>query len=132
MIITCPCGEKKFEIDAALIPNEGRTLKCGSCDHVWFYKKEEQIDNYEIEEKTLEISDKSTTTKTPIKSNILPRNPLVLFATKVPCLLNTPPTVVASNSSSLSFLLIFSLLFLKYSLSFAIMLLSKRFLCFVD
>ena len=69
MIITCPCGEKKFEIDAALIPNEGRTLKCGSCDHVWFYKKEEQIDNYEIEEKTLEISDKSTTTKTPIKSN---------------------------------------------------------------
>ena len=69
MIITCPCGEKKFEIDAALIPNEGRTLKCGSCDHVWFYKKEQQIDNYEIEEKTLEISDKSTTTKTPIKSN---------------------------------------------------------------
>ena len=69
MIITCPCGDKKFEIDAALIPDEGRTLKCGSCDHVWFYKKEEQIDNYEIEEKTLEISDKSTTTKTPIKSN---------------------------------------------------------------
>tara|TARA_A100001234_G_C12535490_1_gene346434 strand:- start:301 stop:750 length:450 start_codon:yes stop_codon:yes gene_type:complete len=69
MIITCPCGEKKFEIDAALIPNEGRTLKCGSCDHVWFYKKEEQIDDYEIEEKTLEIVDKSTTTKSPIKSN---------------------------------------------------------------
>ena len=69
MIITCPCGEKKFEIDAALIPNEGRTLKCGSCDHVWFYKKEEQIDNYVIEEKTLEIGDKSTTTKSPIKSN---------------------------------------------------------------
>ena len=69
MIIICPCGDKKFEIDAALIPDEGRTLKCGSCDHVWFYKKEEQIDNYEIEEKTLEISDKSTTTKTPIKSN---------------------------------------------------------------
>ena len=69
MIITCPCGEKKFEIDAALIPNEGRTLKCGSCDHVWFYKKEEQIDNYEIEEKTLEIVDKSTSTKSTIKSN---------------------------------------------------------------
>ena len=69
MIITCPCGEKKFEIDAALIPNEGRTLKCGSCDHVWFYKKEEQIDDYKIEEKTLEIVDKSTTTKSPIKSN---------------------------------------------------------------
>ena len=50
MIIICPCGDKKFEIDAALIPDEGRTLKCGSCDHVWFYKKEEQIDNYEIDD----------------------------------------------------------------------------------
>ena len=38
MIITCPCKKKKFEIDAALIPDEGRTLKCGSCDEVWFYK----------------------------------------------------------------------------------------------
>ena len=68
MIITCPCCEKKFEIDAALIPNEGRTLKCGSCDHVWFYKKGEQIDNYKIEEKNLEISDKSIPTKSPIES----------------------------------------------------------------
>ena len=38
MIITCPCGEKRFEIDAALIPDKGRTLKCGSCDKVWFFK----------------------------------------------------------------------------------------------
>ena len=38
MIITCPCKEKKFKIDANLIPNEGRNLKCGSCGHVWFFK----------------------------------------------------------------------------------------------
>jgi predicted Zn finger-like uncharacterized protein len=68
MIITCPSCKKKFEIDAALIPDEGRTLKCGSCDHVWFYKKGEQIDNYKIEEKNLEISDKSIPTKSPIES----------------------------------------------------------------
>ena len=68
MIITCPSCKKKFEIDAALIPDEGRTLKCGSCDHVWFYKKEEQIDNYETEEKNLEIDDKSIPTKSPVKS----------------------------------------------------------------
>ena len=37
MIIICPCKKKSFEIDAALIPDKGRTLKCGSCDHVWFY-----------------------------------------------------------------------------------------------
>ena len=38
MIITCPCGEKKFEIDQKLIPSEGRMLQCGSCDHKWFFK----------------------------------------------------------------------------------------------
>ena len=38
MIITCPCGKKKFEIDQKLIPSEGRMLQCGSCDHKWFFK----------------------------------------------------------------------------------------------
>ena len=40
MIITCPCNKKKFTIDDSLIPLEGRNLKCGSCDRVWFYKIE--------------------------------------------------------------------------------------------
>jgi len=47
MIIICPCGEKKFEVDGNLIPEKGRTLQCGSCDHKWFFKKNdnETIDN---------------------------------------------------------------------------------------
>ena len=40
MIITCPCNKKKFTIDDSLIPLEGRNLKCGTCDRVWFYKIE--------------------------------------------------------------------------------------------
>ena len=43
MIIECPCKKKKFNIDINLIPAEGRNLQCGSCDRVWFYKKEDQI-----------------------------------------------------------------------------------------
>ena len=39
MIIICPCGEKKFEVDEKLIPDKGRLLKCGSCDQTWFYNK---------------------------------------------------------------------------------------------
>ena len=42
MIITCPNCNKQFKIDNSLIPNEGRDLQCGSCDHIWFYKIEEQ------------------------------------------------------------------------------------------
>tara|TARA_Y100000389_G_C17090310_1_gene331007 strand:+ start:29 stop:520 length:492 start_codon:yes stop_codon:yes gene_type:complete len=43
MIIECPCKKKKFNIDINLIPSEGRNLQCGSCDRVWFYKKEDPI-----------------------------------------------------------------------------------------
>ena len=42
MIITCPNCNKKFKIDNSLIPNEGRDLQCGSCNHVWLYKIEEE------------------------------------------------------------------------------------------
>ena len=41
MIIECPCKKKKFNIDINLIPAEGRNLQCGSCDRVWFYKKQD-------------------------------------------------------------------------------------------
>ena len=47
MIIACPCGEKKFEIDESLIPEKGRDLQCGSCNRKWFYKipiKEELVE----------------------------------------------------------------------------------------
>ena len=43
MIITCPSCKKKFNIDINLIPDEGRDLQCGSCEHIWFYKKQESI-----------------------------------------------------------------------------------------
>ena len=43
MIIECPACSKKFNIDEKLIPDEGRLLKCGNCDHTWFFKKDENI-----------------------------------------------------------------------------------------
>tara|TARA_B100001093_G_C26607340_1_gene918614 strand:+ start:124 stop:579 length:456 start_codon:yes stop_codon:yes gene_type:complete len=41
MIITCPSCEKKFELDANLVPDDGRMLQCGSCNHAWFFRKAE-------------------------------------------------------------------------------------------
>ena len=40
MIIECENCKKKFEVDDNLIPSEGRTIQCGSCDHKWFFKKD--------------------------------------------------------------------------------------------
>jgi predicted Zn finger-like uncharacterized protein len=46
MIINCIKCTKKFEVNATLIPDNGRTIQCGSCNHVWFYKpKIEQSKN---------------------------------------------------------------------------------------
>ena len=41
MIIRCPNCNKQFKINPSLIPDNGRDVKCGSCDHVWFYKIED-------------------------------------------------------------------------------------------
>ena len=54
MIIPCPNCNRKFKIDNSLIPNEGRDLQCGLCNHFWFYKKIE--DNTEL----LELKDEIT------------------------------------------------------------------------
>ena len=43
MIIVCPCDQKSFNIDDKLIPKEGRLLKCGVCNHTWFFKPSENI-----------------------------------------------------------------------------------------
>ena len=46
MIIDCIKCTKKFEVNASLIPDNGRTIQCGSCNHIWFYKpKIEQFKN---------------------------------------------------------------------------------------
>ena len=37
MIIQCENCNKKFEIEDNLIPDEGRLLECGSCNHQWHY-----------------------------------------------------------------------------------------------
>ena len=38
MIIECPNCNKKFNLDKKLIPENGRSLKCSNCDHIWHYK----------------------------------------------------------------------------------------------
>ena len=43
MIINCINCSKKFEVNSELIPSEGRTIQCGSCNHIWFYKHNIQL-----------------------------------------------------------------------------------------
>ena len=45
MIITCPRCQKSFNINDKLIPIEGRLVKCGVCNHTWFFKPTENIED---------------------------------------------------------------------------------------
>ncbi len=55
MIITCPSCNKKFKIEDALIPSKGRNLQCGSCNHNWYYKIENNtIEPLKLEENIVE------------------------------------------------------------------------------
>ena len=42
MIIICSNCKKQFKINPFQIPAKGRNLKCGSCNHIWFYKIEDK------------------------------------------------------------------------------------------
>ena len=50
MIIECTNCNKKFEVEPELIPEKGRSIQCGSCNHNWFYKKEIPQQSSEIHE----------------------------------------------------------------------------------
>ena len=97
MIISCPNCNKQFKINPSLIPDNGRDVKCGLCDHVWYYKiednkteplplsnnfKDKKIED-EIENKNVEntnepndvsipkdIDDKINEKKIPVKNKI--------------------------------------------------------------
>ena len=60
MIIDCIKCDKKFEVKASLIPDNGRTIQCGSCNHVWFYKPK-------IEQSKNEIKTEISSQKSNIK-----------------------------------------------------------------
>ena len=61
MIITCPNCNKQFKIDNSLVPDEGRDLQCGSCNHIWFYNIQEK--NNEVLELEQEIIGEDIETK---------------------------------------------------------------------
>ena len=83
MIITCPNCNKKFKIDNSLIPDEGRDLQCGSCNHVWLYKiKEEYSKILELKEE-IDINDIKTKVDKNNEEIVENKNPLTKIETEL-------------------------------------------------
>ena len=86
MIIICPCGEKKFEVDENLIPDKGRLLKCGSCDQTWFFNKNvskqtEPLIDKPAKQKKILYKDENIN-KSVSKASIKPGSELVKYKPK--------------------------------------------------
>ena len=77
MIIECVNCLKKFEVNSELIPSNGRTIQCGSCNHVWFYRYDEQsllkLNNENVDNNTdisVEITKNKKTSPATSKKNM--------------------------------------------------------------
>ena len=74
MIISCENCNKNFEVDSALIPENGRLLQCSVCDHKWFYKISKfsdlkLSDNQTTEENTENLSNNNKVLEVQKKNN---------------------------------------------------------------
>ena len=65
MIIICVNCSKQFEVNSDLIPDKGRTIQCGSCNHIWYFEKDKQ--DKIINQETTTVKNINTIKK---KSNI--------------------------------------------------------------
>jgi len=70
MIITCENCTKKFNLQDDLIPEEGRELQCGSCNHKWFFKIKKNTIKLETEISTNLFHEKSNEKDDKIIENI--------------------------------------------------------------
>ena len=79
MIVQCNNCHKKFDLDANLIPEEGRLLQCSACNNTWFFKKKietpQELTKLEIqnnkEEKTISLkNDDANSSEKPSNDEI--------------------------------------------------------------
>ena len=73
MIIECIKCHKRFNVDSNLIPSSGRSIQCGSCQHIWFYRKndnqESLILNDVLDNKKLDKKKEVIDIDSPVQKN---------------------------------------------------------------
>ena len=81
MIIECVNCQKKFSVNAELIPPAGRTIQCGSCNHIWFfdtkYQNKLDIDEPKVNKKTNILSENKFSKHKTFKNDKITKEPTV-------------------------------------------------------
>ena len=70
MIIECSNCNKKFDVNSELIPSTGRTIQCGSCNHIWFFNPSFQKSIKDAETKIFKENYNKDTKKNDLKKKI--------------------------------------------------------------
>ena len=83
MIIECLNCNKKFNVDAELIPDNGRLIQCGSCNHVWLYKIEEDNSKILKLKEEIDINDIETKVDKNNEEIVENKNPLTNIKTEI-------------------------------------------------
>ena len=73
MILYCTNCSAKFKVDPKLLGDNGRTVRCSSCEHEWFQKPESIADTTTEESAN---NDKQESADKPIKKKISPKKEL--------------------------------------------------------
>ena len=88
MIIECINCNKKFRVDDDLIPENGREIICGSCNHAWYFKLEKTsekslvLDNemFDLQKKQDQNNKNSHEDFSNIKRNINNKNDQIIIS----------------------------------------------------
>ena len=108
MIIQCiKCG-KKFEVNSDLIPQTGRTIQCGSCNHIWFYKIDRETAISSLDETSKKISNNANKETTKEQNTKITKNQKSLTK-KIDKIINNKDTALVkySKKNKLTFIKIF-------------------------
>ena len=106
MIIECVNCNKKFNVNSDLIPHEGRTIQCGSCNHVWFFNKNDQNLTDIIKPKTSKKKPSITSSKKRIKTDNFLKTNININKNKGSEIVKYQPRSFFSFSKFLSYVLV--------------------------
>ena len=70
MIIECIKCSKIFDVNSDLVPQSGRLIQCGSCNHVWFFNPNEIPDKTINDVNPIQFIDKKKIIKKDFKKKI--------------------------------------------------------------
>ena len=109
MIIECINCNKKFNVNSNLIPDEGRKIKCGDCNHIWKFNKKDFLENtkhaannieYQVQENDIRIEEEVPENDNRIEEEV-PQNDIKIVEQDITTKKKQSPNITNTNNSNI-------------------------------